>query len=248
MFRLFKIGCLVLCMIGIHISQSYSQESFEISDDLFAARDKTDCSGKVDLKFKGIISTPSGIFFKAEGSSIMGVYWCRGAKHTWIGRITYEGYTFDSDDADPLQFMVNEKGYIYVKGKGMVTMPDGKAVKLPALMNQSLQKSPQTKMLKEDVQSYRTIETRELILPRIIAEKGDGSGIKVTLRMGKTANAKIIDIGGLSYAVGSVIHSASEGKDMLIVSGNRASVFYSLKDLGKASFLVEGDFFIDTDL
>jgi hypothetical protein len=60
----------------------------------------------------------------------MGVYWCRGAKHTWIGRLTYEGYTFDSDDADPLQFMVTEKGYIYVKGKGMVTMPDGKAVKL----------------------------------------------------------------------------------------------------------------------
>jgi hypothetical protein len=53
-------------MIGINISQSYSQESFEISDNLFAARDNADCSGKVDLKFKGIIPHLQGFILKLK--------------------------------------------------------------------------------------------------------------------------------------------------------------------------------------
>jgi hypothetical protein len=60
------------------------------------------------------------------------VLFCYGAKHTWKGNITYAGYTFASDPNDPLQFQVTrDKGYVYIKGKGTVTMRDGTVVELP---------------------------------------------------------------------------------------------------------------------
>jgi len=56
---------------------------------------------------------------------------CYGAKHTWLGTLTYAGYTFASDANDPLQFQVDEnKGYVYIHGKGTVTMPDKSIVRL----------------------------------------------------------------------------------------------------------------------
>ncbi len=58
--------------------------------------------------------------------------WCYGAKHTWIGTLTYGGYTFESDKDDPLQFTLHRtKGYTYLAGKGRVTQPDGRTVELP---------------------------------------------------------------------------------------------------------------------
>jgi len=58
---------------------------------------------------------------------------CYGAKHTWIGTLTYAGYTFASDANDPLKFIVDEnKGYVYVGGKGSVTSPDGSIINLEA--------------------------------------------------------------------------------------------------------------------
>ncbi len=57
--------------------------------------------------------------------------WCNGAKHTWIGKVPYSGYVFDSDEKSPLQFKVDKSGYVYVAGKGSVTMPDGTTITLP---------------------------------------------------------------------------------------------------------------------
>ena len=58
--------------------------------------------------------------------------WCYGAKHTWMGNLTYGDYTFDSDDNSPLQFVLDRvKGYTYLSGTGSVTKPDGKTVELP---------------------------------------------------------------------------------------------------------------------
>jgi hypothetical protein len=58
--------------------------------------------------------------------------WCYDAKHTWIGTLTYSGYTFASDPNDPLQFRVDHNGgYVYIGGKGTVTKPDGSVVSLP---------------------------------------------------------------------------------------------------------------------
>jgi hypothetical protein len=62
---------------------------------------------------------------------------CYGARHTWIGTLTYAGYTFTSDDINPLQFMVTEdEGYIYVQGNGSVTTPDGETVALGSGVSQ----------------------------------------------------------------------------------------------------------------
>lgn len=58
--------------------------------------------------------------------------WCYGAKHTWIGTLTYGGYTFISDEESPLQFILDRsKGYSYLSGKGTVVQPDGTSVELP---------------------------------------------------------------------------------------------------------------------
>jgi hypothetical protein len=58
--------------------------------------------------------------------------WCYGAKHTWIGTLTYGGYTFISDEESPLQFILDRsKGYSYLSGKGTVVKPDGTSVELP---------------------------------------------------------------------------------------------------------------------
>jgi hypothetical protein len=58
--------------------------------------------------------------------------WCYGAKHTWMGNLTYGDYTFDSDDNSPLQFILDRvKGYTYLSGTGRVTQPDGRTAELP---------------------------------------------------------------------------------------------------------------------
>ena len=57
--------------------------------------------------------------------------WCPGAKHTWLGTLSYRGYTFASSDSDPLQFIVRSGGgYEYIGGTGTVTQPDGNRVDL----------------------------------------------------------------------------------------------------------------------
>jgi hypothetical protein len=59
------------------------------------------------------------------------VLWCPGARHTWLGSLSYEGYTFASDDADPLIFTIDNLGnYTYVSGKGQV-MHGNEVVNLP---------------------------------------------------------------------------------------------------------------------
>jgi hypothetical protein len=58
--------------------------------------------------------------------------WCYGAKHTWIGNLTYGGYTFESDESNPLQFILDrDEGYSYLSGQGSVVQPDGSSVQLP---------------------------------------------------------------------------------------------------------------------
>ena len=81
-------------------------------------------NGDLYFLFGGVMEIP------LRGSSF--VLWCYGAVHTWIGEATYEGYTFVSDEDDPLRFIVDKnKGYLYVSGTGSVTLPDGTEVTLP---------------------------------------------------------------------------------------------------------------------
>jgi len=110
---------------------------YAIIDKAFEAIYKSDCVTDVPVTGKNdyvqlLLDVPYEDFTIYVGDDGRIVLWGYGVKHTWIGKSVYAGYTFDSDANDPLQFRVDrEKGYVYVKGKGVVIEPDGKEVSLP---------------------------------------------------------------------------------------------------------------------
>ena len=58
--------------------------------------------------------------------------WAHGVTHIWVGKCSVGDYVFDGSRWSPLTFRVDkDKGYTYVKGRGTVTMPDGKSIRLP---------------------------------------------------------------------------------------------------------------------
>lgn len=57
--------------------------------------------------------------------------WCLNLVHRWMDTMDLDGYVFESDPADPLEFTVMEAGYTYTAGSGTVTTPDGDVVTLP---------------------------------------------------------------------------------------------------------------------
>jgi hypothetical protein len=101
-----------------------------IQDEPFEADYKDECETDVE-----IVAVEGDSFWTSGTVSVHGgraVLWCYGAKHTWIGELAYAGYTFASDEDDPLQFTVDEdRGYLYLEGKGSVTLPDGTRVTFP---------------------------------------------------------------------------------------------------------------------
>lgn len=111
-------------------------KTFVIQDEAFEAEyeeHKTYCDVDAQVQSAGdelYLVVGGEMWIPIRGTSW--VLWCYGAKHTWIGELTYAGHTFASDDGDPLQFLIDEhKGYVYVAGKGTVTLPDGTSVTLP---------------------------------------------------------------------------------------------------------------------
>lgn len=57
--------------------------------------------------------------------------WFSGAEHIMMGKIALNNYVFDSDPNYPLTFkVVKEKGYVYVSGRGTITLPDHKIIEL----------------------------------------------------------------------------------------------------------------------
>jgi hypothetical protein len=57
--------------------------------------------------------------------------WCLDLVHRWLGPMDVEGYTFESEPGDPLEFTVTEAGYTHTGGSGTVTTPGGDIVTLP---------------------------------------------------------------------------------------------------------------------
>jgi hypothetical protein len=56
---------------------------------------------------------------------------CLGARHTIIGTVTFYDYEFTSDENSPLVFMMSDKGYQYIQGKGKVKdLTSGKVYEL----------------------------------------------------------------------------------------------------------------------
>jgi hypothetical protein len=54
-----------------------------------------------------------------------------GAEHVLLGTVFFGGFTFDSDPSFPLHFkLVQDVGYVYLCGRGTVSMPGGQKVTL----------------------------------------------------------------------------------------------------------------------
>ncbi len=109
--------------------QEEAVADFVITDKSFEAWQE---GPPIEITIVGIAN--GGIQFISEWIHIRDgdiVIWCPGAVHTWEGELTYHGYTFSSDEDNPLQFkIVQDEGYVFVNGKGTVEKPDGTVVNL----------------------------------------------------------------------------------------------------------------------
>lgn len=122
---------LVVCHIIFMTIICSAEDQFVIKDEKFQAQVKEECKADIEFQMKDgkLVARARGVLLIRDGEFVI---WCYGAEHKWIGVITYEGYVFDSDKENPLQFRVDkDKGYVYVGGRGTVTTPDGVVVKLP---------------------------------------------------------------------------------------------------------------------
>lgn len=104
-------------------------EPFAIRTADFEASYKGDCETDAEITNTGGKGfEASGTFSIRDGRFVL---WCWGAKHTWLGTLTYAGYTFVSGKTAPLQFTVTaDRGYLHTGGKGTVTLPNGSTVTL----------------------------------------------------------------------------------------------------------------------
>jgi len=115
------------------VSPTSTPQPYIIENEIFLADFQEKCNTEA------IITDVVGSSFSIGGESVITMIngewalWCYGAKHVWTGTLTYEGYTFYSDDNNPLQFMVDEIGYVYINGEGTVESPDGNIVQLPII-------------------------------------------------------------------------------------------------------------------
>ncbi len=107
-----------------------TSEPFVLEDEAFEADVTQPCDTEVLIQDydDSVFSYGLGKVSMIDGQF---AFWCYGARHTWIGTIEYEDYTFTSDENDPMQFMVVEDiGYNFIGGVGTVTYPDGSQVDL----------------------------------------------------------------------------------------------------------------------
>jgi hypothetical protein len=58
--------------------------------------------------------------------------WTQGRLHRYDGKINCAGYTFvgEGDEKNRLTFVVLERSYVYIRGKGRVILPNGQEIKL----------------------------------------------------------------------------------------------------------------------
>lgn len=122
--------CAFLCLVSLSCGRSFS-----LKDDRLIDKSARHDDGNLQIK-----QNPDGSYhitgkimttFDADGGTSQNV-WADGVTHTWIGKVRYQNFVFDSDANKPLVFRVDkDNGYTYVSGKGTVTTPDGQVTSLP---------------------------------------------------------------------------------------------------------------------
>ncbi len=122
-------SCVMCLVVGVACTRKFS-----INDDRLIDKSARHDDGNVRVSQNADgsyhITGQVMVSFTPDGGSQN--IWADGVTHTWIGRVSYNGYIFDSDQNKPLSFRVDkDHGYTYVGGKGTVTAPDGKSTTLP---------------------------------------------------------------------------------------------------------------------
>ncbi len=122
----------IICFVFILGVEGYTQEPFAIKEFAQYVKQTDPCNVAIHEDYN-ITKAPGEEFvilpFDLNGKALL---WGHGSKHTLIGKVELVEYIFESDKEEPLQFKLDkDAGYVYIKGKGAVTYPDGKIVKLP---------------------------------------------------------------------------------------------------------------------
>lgn len=114
---------------------SDAQEPFSIKDERLSPDSSAPDPCRTDAEIWSSSSQGYETSGTVEMSNSQFYMWCNQAKHTWIGRhenIRGAIPVIDSSKDDPLQFKVDkEKGYVYQKGTGTVTLLDKRVIELP---------------------------------------------------------------------------------------------------------------------
>jgi hypothetical protein len=145
------LGLWILLLMFVNLSQStiaqktahqlapllpvFMRSSFALQDERLIDRYVEPDRGEIQIS-----SIPSGgsrlegnvTFRVGPDGRLRPVIWAHGVKHTWIGRHEVQDHIFEGDPNWPLVFRVDkDKGYVYLRGRGTVTTPDGILIRLP---------------------------------------------------------------------------------------------------------------------
>lgn len=83
------------------------------------------------LDFRNAKKDEKGVLLPEVKGTTKSMTWCPGARHTIKGTLQVHGYTFTSDQNNPLVFrLVAGQGYVYEKGQGTVITPSKERVRL----------------------------------------------------------------------------------------------------------------------
>lgn len=230
---------------------------FVLTDELFEPWDKVDCtthvafSGYENGSFRvGTKNIENGKISKKNGKLIL---WGYGARHTWIGRVVYKGYIFQSDEDNPLQFkIVKDEGYKYLKGKGSVTFPNGKKVSLPIYKDKEV-KAKEEEIIEEKKTDRETSEvdvnekeeklTAESLIKIISARRAERINTIRDYHTAKNPKENVLLVLRINNISKEEFDGASERKEIYITDGQNqytpgiTSVSYIFGESKKACYI-----------
>jgi hypothetical protein len=113
---------ILLALLAASSSGCTSGGPFVIRDASFSAQELCDTGWSIKIEQAGEDSIRTD-----PPLPVKELLFCNGSVHEFVRVVDLNGYTFYSDDKEPLRFQVDrENGYRYLSGMGHVVDPDGK--------------------------------------------------------------------------------------------------------------------------